>query len=214
VVIKGSVATYSALPTTGNTLGDLWIALDTSHGWVWSAGNVWSDVGPIQGPAGPTGATGPQGPQGNTGAQGAPGATGTQGPKGDTGATGAQGSQGIQGDTGATGPAGPQGISGAQGVQGPQGNPGTPGATGSQGPAGPTAISANANNKATLGTDSLTLVQGTAAGIAATTHGQTVSGDDPQLTNARTPTTHAPSHVTGSDQIVLAGSTTKGLLAQ
>jgi hypothetical protein len=35
VVIKGSVATHQ-LSATGNTLGDLWIALDTSHGWVWS----------------------------------------------------------------------------------------------------------------------------------------------------------------------------------
>jgi hypothetical protein len=79
---------------------------------------------------------------------------------------------------------------------------------------GPTVVSANANNKATLGTDSLLLVQGTAAGVAATTHAQTVSGDDPQLTNARTPTAHQASHVTGSDQIPLASASTKGLLNQ
>jgi hypothetical protein len=79
---------------------------------------------------------------------------------------------------------------------------------------GPSAVSANANNKATLGSDSLVLVQGTAAGVAATTHAQTVSGDDPQLTNARTPTAHQASHVTGSDQIPLASSSTKGLLNQ
>jgi microcystin-dependent protein len=79
---------------------------------------------------------------------------------------------------------------------------------------GPTTVSANANNKATLGTDSLLLVQGTAAGVAATTHAQTVSGDDPQLTNARTPTAHQASHVTGSDQIPLASVSTKGLLNQ
>jgi hypothetical protein len=60
---------------------------------------------------------------------------------------------------------------------------------------GPSAVSANANNKATLGTDSLVLVQGTAAGVAATTHAQTVSGDDPQLTT-------------------LASASTKGLLNQ
>src|SRR6201997_2695477 len=77
---------------------------------------------------------------------------------------------------------------------------------------GPSAVSANANNKATLGSDSLILVQGTAAGIAATTHAQTVSGDDPQLTNARTPTAHEASHVTGTDQIPLASVSTKGLL--
>jgi hypothetical protein len=79
---------------------------------------------------------------------------------------------------------------------------------------GPSAVSANANNKAVLGSDSLVLVQGTAAGIAATTHAQTVSGDDPQLTNARTPTAHQASHVTGSDQIPLASASTKGLLNQ
>src|SRR4029077_9721368 len=67
---------------------------------------------------------------------------------------------------------------------------------------GPAAISANANNKATLGSDSLILVQGVAAGIAATTHTQTVSGDDPQLTNARAPTAHASTHnLGGSDAI-------------
>jgi hypothetical protein len=79
---------------------------------------------------------------------------------------------------------------------------------------GPSAVSANANNKATLGSDSLVLVQGTAAGVAATTHAQTVSGDDPQLTNARTPTAHEASHVTGSDQIPLASSSTRGLMNQ
>jgi hypothetical protein len=109
---------------------------------------------------------------------------------------GATGSQGSTGSTGATGPQGPTGS------------------TGATGPAGPTAISANANNKATLGSDSLILVQGTAAGIAATTHAQTVSGDDPQLTNARTPTPHEASHVTGTDQIPLASASTKGLLNQ
>jgi hypothetical protein len=82
------------------------------------------------------------------------------------------------------------------------------------GPPGPTAVSANANNKATLGSDSLLLVQGTAAGVAATTHAQTVSGDDPQLTNARTPTAHEASHVTGSDQIPNASASTRGLLNQ
>jgi hypothetical protein len=67
---------------------------------------------------------------------------------------------------------------------------------GATGPAGPSAVSANANNKATLGSDSLILVQGAALGAAATIHGQTVSGDDPQLTNARTPTAHGSTHTT------------------
>jgi microcystin-dependent protein len=94
---------------------------------------------------------------------------------------------------------------GAQGVQGIQGPPGSGGGGG---------ISADANNKATLGTDSLILVQGVAAGTSATTHTQTVSGDDPQLTNARTPTAHEASHVSGTDQIPNASATARGLLAQ
>src|SRR5215467_4329319 len=96
----------------------------------------------------------------------------------------------------------------------PSGDQGPTGAQGPTGPAGGTSVSANANNKATLGTDSLVLVQGTAAGVAATTHAQTVSGDDPQLTNARTPTSHQASHVSGTDQIPSASSSARGLLAQ
>jgi hypothetical protein len=79
---------------------------------------------------------------------------------------------------------------------------------------GSAGVSTDANNKATLGSDSKILVQGTALGIAATTHAQTVSGDDPQLTNARTPIAHEASHVTGSDQIPFASASTKGLLNQ
>ena len=71
---------------------------------------------------------------------------------------------------------------------------------------GSSAVSANANNKATLGSDSLILVQGTAIGVAATTHAQTVSGDDPQLTNSRTPTAHQSTHNGGSDPIPLASA--------
>src|SRR6202008_3860486 len=96
----------------------------------------------------------------------------------------------------------------AQGATGPQG---PPGATGATGPAGPSAVSANTNNKAMLGSDSLILVQGTAAGVAATTHAQTVSGDDPQLTNARTPTAHQGTHNGGSDPIPLASAAAQGL---
>ena len=53
---------------------------------------------------------------------------------------------------------GPTGATGPQGVQGVAGTPGATGPTGSTGPAGPTAISADANNFARLGTDSLTFV--------------------------------------------------------
>jgi hypothetical protein len=96
---------------------------------------------------------------------------------------------------------------------GATGPTGPTGATGPQGPAGPTAVSTNANNKATLGSDSLLLVQGTAAGVAATTHAQTVSGDDPQLTNTRVPTTHGLTHAgNGSDPVPVATTTVAGLV--
>lgn len=89
---------------------------------------------------------------------------------------------------------------------------GAAGPAGPAGPPGPSAVSTNANNKATLGTDSLILVQGVATGASATTHAQTVSGDDPQLTNARTPTAHAPTHlVGGSDPIALVTTSAAGL---
>jgi len=68
---------------------------------------------------------------------------GLQGPAGATGATGATGPQGPQGVKGDTGDTGPQGPAGAQGPQGPE---------------GPTAVSADAGNTATLGTDDLIFV--------------------------------------------------------
>ena len=37
LLFKGTVATSADLPTTGNTQGDMWVALDTGHGWVWDA---------------------------------------------------------------------------------------------------------------------------------------------------------------------------------
>ena len=147
VVIKGSVATHADLPTTGNTIGDLWIALDTSHGWVWSAGNIWADVGPIQGPAGPAGATGPTGAPGaaatvavgttSTGTAGSAAAVTNVGsssaavfnfaiPQGVAGTAGPQGIPGNEGDQGPQGPQGPQGAAGSPGAQGPQGAAGTP----------------------------------------------------------------------------------------
>lgn len=89
---------------------------------------------------------------------------------------------------------------------------GAAGPAGPAGPPGPSAVSTDANNKATLGSDSLILVQGVGAGASATTHAQTVSGDDPQLTNARTPTAHAATHLsTGSDPIALATTAAAGL---
>ncbi len=107
------------------------------------SGGVW---GPATPPVGPVGPQGPAGPAGETGA------TGATGPAGPAGETGPQGPQGVPGETGATGPAGPQGDPGATGPAGADG------ADGATGPAGPTAVSADAGNLATLGTDSLLMV--------------------------------------------------------
>ena len=100
VTIKGTVATSAALPTTGNTAGDMWLAADTGHGHVWS-GTAFTDVGQIQGP---------------------------KGDKGDKGDQGIQGIQGIQGPKGLDGPAGPAGIQGVKGDKGDKGDAGLDGA--------------------------------------------------------------------------------------
>ncbi len=108
ISILGTVANCAALPTTGNTTGDLYI-LDAADGgcsygagvegdgYVWTAGNTWLNIGPLRGP---------QGLQGVTGADGLPGVTGTPGTDGTPGATGPEGPRGLQGVKGDTGPAG------------------------------------------------------------------------------------------------------------
>jgi hypothetical protein len=132
-----------------------------------------------QGEAGATGAQGPQGIQGETGPQGPEGPQGATGDTGAQGATGVDGNDGwtpvfavVSDDTrrvlqvsdwtggegtkpatgqyvGATGLV--SNIASAVDIRGAQGETG---ATGATGPAGPTAVSADANNMATLGTDS------------------------------------------------------------
>jgi hypothetical protein len=128
------------------------------------------EVGPV-GPAGVDGAIGPAGPQGEVGPKGDQGDQGIPGlgitfkgrvaTVGDLPATATQGDMYIIDETGdawvwddtaaafenagpIVGPTGPQGEAGADGAVGP---------TGPQGPAGPTAVSADADNTATLGTD-------------------------------------------------------------
>jgi hypothetical protein len=86
LIAKGTVATASALPASGN-LGDMWVATDTGHSWSWN-GSQWIDLGGYQGPPGSTGAQGPQGIAGATGATGAVGATGATGPAGPPGPAG------------------------------------------------------------------------------------------------------------------------------
>jgi hypothetical protein len=101
----------------------------------------WVVLGPVTGPPGPAGAAGGVGPAGPQGDPGAPGPQGLQGPAG-MGLPGPQGQQGVQG---------PQGVAGV-GSQGPAGPP------------GPTAVSADANNTATLGSDGLVFVPLSPAG--------------------------------------------------
>jgi hypothetical protein len=128
------------------------------------------EVGPV-GPAGADGTVGPAGPQGEVGPKGDQGEQGIPGlgitfkgrvaTVGDLPATASQGDMYIIDSTGdawvwddgaaafenagpIVGPTGPQGEAGAAGATGPEGP---------QGPAGPTAVSADADNTATLGTD-------------------------------------------------------------
>ena len=99
ISILGAVANCAALPTTGNTTGDLYI-LDADDagcsgiagdGFVWTAGSAWLNIGPLRGPQGI------QGPDGTDGSDGEAGAAGADGSNGAPGAAGAQGPQGIQG---------------------------------------------------------------------------------------------------------------------
>jgi hypothetical protein len=125
-----------------------------------------------QGPTGPTGATGPQGPGGATGPAGAQGTPGvpmnwrgawdpaTAYAIGDAVQRNGSSYACIQANT-AQDPAIQTtywSLAAAQGMVGPTGAPGPTGPQGGTGAQGPTAVSANANNLATLGTDGLILV--------------------------------------------------------
>ena len=62
--VVGAVESASSLPSTANP-GDLWVARDTGHGYVWN-GDDWVDIGTSRGPAGKPGqirftGTGPPG---------------------------------------------------------------------------------------------------------------------------------------------------------
>ncbi len=112
IKILGTKPTVGDLPTTGNTLGDLWVIDQTGggatagDGYVWTDGNSWLNIGPLRGPQGiqgTDGAPGSTGPAGADGTDGAPGATGAQGPQGIQGLTGATGAKGDQGEPGIPG---------------------------------------------------------------------------------------------------------------
>jgi len=137
VTLKGTVATSSSLPGSGNSLDDGYIAQNTGHLWFWGSDNAWHDAGQIVGPSGPTGPTGPastvSGPSGPTGVDGARGYQGAQGAAGGGSGSGSQGAQGYQGTAGNQGATGSQGY---QGTAGPSGPSGAQGSTGAQGAAG------------------------------------------------------------------------------
>ena len=119
--ILGTKPTVGDLPTTGNTVGDLWV-IDQSgggatagDGYVWTDGGAWLNIGPLRGPQGIQGIAGVNGTNGTNGTDGATGATG---PAGADGVDGIDGTNGTDGAPGATGPQGPQGIQGPTGPSG------------------------------------------------------------------------------------------------
>ena len=187
VSLKGSVATFGALPAALNAAGDLYVVLSDGNGYVWS-GSTWTNVGPIRGPAGADGAqgvigqtgaasvvAGPQGIQGTTGATGSTGTiglTGNTGPAGATGDTGVQGIQGITGATGIQGLTGAAGTNGIIGVDGAQGIQGLTGLTGATGVVDPTLLTNEVTRATTaeglLAPKASPTFTGTVTGITAT----------------------------------------------
>lgn len=41
---KGTVATYAELPTSGQSIGDVWNVTENGHNYAWS-GTAWDDLG-------------------------------------------------------------------------------------------------------------------------------------------------------------------------
>ena len=152
---KGTVSTFSNLPTSGRNLADAYVTSDTKNMYIWD-GNNWINAGNlgIQGIQGPAGS-------GGTGGTGASVYIGTNPPsnpavyplwwESDSGTlkiyyTDADSSQwvdatpatvGIQGAQGIQGLQGLNGAYAAQGYQGPQGTQGIQSAQGTQGIQGP-----------------------------------------------------------------------------
>jgi hypothetical protein len=99
-------------------------------------------------------------------------------------------------EAGVPGPVGPQGLVGPQGAQGPQG---VQGAVGPQGPQGDPGITPSAgNNGKWLRTVGGAFVW---ASIDVTDVANAVATTDGRLSDARTPTAHAASHLGGTDSL-------------
>lgn len=109
IAIKGSVATYAALPTQANTpalvVGDGYLVQSDGKLYIWTGSAF---------PASGAG-TAFQGPKGDQGIQGVQGEQGVQGIQGNAGTTGLKGDKGDKGDTGNTGLTGNTGTAGARG---------------------------------------------------------------------------------------------------
>ncbi|HZV69036.1 MAG TPA: hypothetical protein VFG10_05805 [Saprospiraceae bacterium] len=189
VTIVGTVPTPGDLPINySGEVGDMFIVISNGNGYLWN-GNIWNQIGQIQGPPGQTGAQGIQGPGGATGPQGLQGATGAQGPQGfqgiqglpgATGSTGATGPQGLQGIAGPTGPPGPQG---ATGNTGPTGATGATGAQGSAGPQGATGATGAAGATGATGAQGLQGIQGPPGPAGTYTAGTGINLNNNTITN-------------------------------
>lgn len=203
ISVKGTKATTSLLPASGNVAGDAWIVLADLHLYVWD-GTQWVDAGQFQGP---TGATGPAtisiGTVSSTGPTGISSVTNSgtntvgvfdfvlqQGPLGITGPTGASATIAI-GTITSTGPTGIASVTNAgtvnaalldfilkQGVAGPTGPAGpTTIAIGTVTPTGATGTPLVTN--AGTSTDlilNFTLAQGSQGSTGATGANSTVAG--------------------------------------
>lgn len=101
ITYKGTVATFGALPSSGNTVGDAYVVTADDHLYIWN-GSAWTDAGLVS-----TSVTGPTGPTGSAGAAGATGPTGATGNTGGVGPTGPTGAAST-----VAGPTGPTGASG------------------------------------------------------------------------------------------------------
>jgi hypothetical protein len=153
---------------------------------------------------------GPAGPAGPAGANGNPGAPGAGGPAGPPGATGPIGPPGTPGAAGAPGPIGPVGPTGPTGPTGPSGSIDGVTAGGDLTGTYPNPVIAAGkvtSNKILDGTlltaDISPLLVGGAAGTPSlralgTGALQAAAGNDPRLSDARTPTGAAAGDLAGS----------------
>jgi hypothetical protein len=78
LAVKGTVANFAALPSTGVVDGDTYVTANDGKLYVYDSGppSSWTAIATAIGPQGPVGAIGPAGPAGATGPQGVQGPAG------------------------------------------------------------------------------------------------------------------------------------------